>query len=627
MQRSSSLGWAVAVVLVCLLAGVGTAWGQWNNGAPGGGGETEPPVSVSAEWTPATAQTPAKLWITARMQPGWHIYSITQPPKGPMASKITVAPSTAYRLAGEFRAVPEPEKKPAPEYNGLIVESHHEKVVWEAPLELTSDISAKQLRIEGSVRVQPCNANGCMMPVTLPFIAAQGHAVGAPAKAQASTETANVPAAAPAAAPVSAPPSQGSQLEISSLPMALALGFLGGLILNLMPCVLPVIGLKLFSFIEQSGNSRGRAFALNVWYSLGLLAVFMVLASLATFLGLGWGRQFTSSGFNIVLTCVVFAMGLSFLGVWEVPIPGFAGRGAAGALAEREGASGAFAKGMLTTLLATPCSAPFLAPALTWSASQPPSIVYTVFLSMGLGMASPYLVIGAFPQLVGFLPKPGAWMDTFKQLMGFVLMGTVVFLMTFMYAPYVVPTVGLLFGIWLGCWWIGRTPYTADFGPKMRAWLSATAIVGVTVIVTFGWLAGIMENRYSANEPFSRAKVERLVASGNTVMVDFTADWCLTCKSLEALYLDTDAVHDMVRANRVVMLTADWTHGDPEVTEMLESLGSQQVPVIAVFPAGKMDSPIVLIGGYTQQSVLDALKRAGPSRQAAGSEENLARAG
>ena len=238
---------------------------------------------------------------------------------------------------------------------------------------------------------------------------------------------------------------------------AIFAGFLGGLIFNIMPCVLPVIGLKILSFVQQSGHNRRKAFMLNVWYSLGLLAVFFVLASLAV--GpqhLGWGELFGKAWFTITLTAVVFVMALSFMGVWEVPLPTFLGSGKAGELAAQEGAVGAFFKGVLTTFLATPCGAPIFAPVLVWAAAQPPWLTYAVFLSAGLGMASPYLLVGAFPELLRFLPKPGAWMETFKTFMGFVLMGTVVYLLYVLKAEHVVPTVGLLFGLSFLCWWIGR---------------------------------------------------------------------------------------------------------------------------------------------------------------------------
>ena len=234
-----------------------------------------------------------------------------------------------------------------------------------------------------------------------------------------------------------------------------------------------------------------RVFMLNVWYCLGLLSIFWLLATLASAASLGlsqeslgWGEQFNYDGFTIPLLCVVFAMGLSFLGVWEIPIPGLAGSGRAAELAQQEGMGGAFFKGVITTILATPCSGPGLATALTWSATKPPQLVYLVFTFMGLGMALPYLVIGAFPRLIRFIPKPGAWMDTFKQLMGFVLMGTVVYMFTLLQPERVIPTLALIFALWAGCWWVGRTERWPDFAAKLRAWAGAAAFVAL-----IGWLA------------------------------------------------------------------------------------------------------------------------------------------
>ncbi len=265
-------------------------------------------------------------------------------------------------------------------------------------------------------------------------------------------------------------------------------------------------------------------------------------------------------------------------------------------------------------------------------------------------MASPYLLIGAFPGLLGFLPKPGAWMDTFKQIMGFVLLGTVVFLLTFIPIALVIPTVGFLFGLWAACWWIGRTSPTAEAGEKAGAWLTAATLAGAVGVFTFGWLAGVMQGYFDraveqaiANQmvagqvedgaviatvkpmfkskrsrlpwqPFTRRVLEDAIASGATVLVDFTADWCLTCKTLEATVLSSREVRETVEASGIITLRADWTHAQPEVTKMLELLGSKQVPVLAIFPAGRPNSPIVLRGGYTPQVLLDSLKAAGPSK-------------
>ena len=251
------------------------------------------------------------------------------------------------------------------------------------------------MKIAGTIFYGACDANSCVPPQELAFTASLGKGV---VIAQQPVARMDQPLqAAKTALDLSALKISGdSKIRETPLGWIILLGFLGGLILNLMPCVLPVIGLKLLSFLEQSGHRWQRALALNLWYSLGLISVFLVLATLAVTLGLGWGQLFGYSGFDIALAAVVFAMGLSFLGVWEIPIPGFVGRGKTLELAEKEGAAGAFVKGVLTTLLATPCGAPLLASALTWAVVQPPVKTYAVFTAAGLGMASPYLVIGAF---------------------------------------------------------------------------------------------------------------------------------------------------------------------------------------------------------------------------------------
>ncbi len=613
------------------IAGPGFGFGKTGTGV----------VVANAQFTTPAPDKPARLFVTARIQRGWHIYSITQKPGGPIKTQITLEKSDAFRITGDFKAHPAPTVTTQPEaFGDLPVELHEGTVVWYAPMEFSSGVDPTTLKIAGKVKAQPCDATSCLPPQDFPFTATVGPGVEIPAAAAATT------------APASAFNAQELKKNVAkqeagtSLWLQLAAGFLGGIILNLMPCVLPVIGLKILSFVEQSGHDRKTALLLNVWYSLGLLAVFWLLAGLAIGLNLGWGMLFQKPGFNVFIAALVFAMALAFLGVWEFPVPGFVGRGRAVELAEKEGAVGALFKGAITTVLATPCTGPFMGGALAWALAQPAHVVFAVFTSVGLGMASPYLLIGAFPKLVRFLPKPGAWMDTFKQVMGFVLLGTVVFVFTFMEASYVVPTVGLLFALWLTCWWIGRTPLTAELPAKARAWLEAAAIVGIAWLLLFpgldrivpgsiGGLHRVMQDRLDQQvarasgqqrtakrsphelpwEPFtSREAFASLVNSGKTVLVDFTADWCATCKTLEALYLNTQEVRSLVERNGVVTLKADWTHEDPEVTAMLNLLGAQQVPVLAIFSAGKPNEPARFVNGYTKTQVLDALEKAGPSR-------------
>ena len=607
--------------------------------------EPENVCDVVARFTAPDGDRPAELFITATVKRGWHIQSITQQPGGPLPTRIKLTASSEYRTAGDFQPDYAPQAKREEVFDNLLVETHQGQVTWHAPITISPGVDLAGLQIRGAVNVQPCDANNCLPPTDYAFTAKLGPTpevalVPTSVSPAAGTPDNNPSSAAGQAAAATFDPAKlqiaaDQQFKQQSLLGVMLFGFLGGVILNLMPCVLPVIGLKILSFVEQSGHNRQQAFTLNLWYSLGLMSVFLLLALLAAIGGIGWGQLFTYDPFNIALASVVFAMALSFLGVWEIPIPGFVGRGKANQWAEKEGIAGAFSKGVLTTILATPCTAPFMGSALFWAVGQPAPKVFAVFLSIGLGMASPYLLIGAFPGLIRFLPRPGAWMETFKQIMGFVLLGTVVYILTFIDWPAVVPTIGLLFSLWAACWWIGRTPWTADLSTRVRAGLEGATFVALMGILLFPGMNKVLPGRYSFGglyeemsrrfagsqsenelpwQPFSRAAFEQVVAQRKTVLVDFTADWCMTCKGLEKYVLNTPEVRQAVVEGRVVPLVADWTHRDPEVTEMLDLLGGKQVPVLAIFPADRPNQPVVLRGGYTSQMLLDALRQAGPSK-------------
>ena len=388
--------------------------GLFDTGVSASGGFADPAkaLDVTASFSLAPQKSGSEnaarfgaIFVTADISPGWHIYSVTQPPGGPIATTITVAPSEAkgHEIGGPFKSDVEPEKKTVAAFGATVVETHHGKLTWRAPLKIAAGTDPSTLEIKGSLRAQPCTENSCLPPKNYPFAARfspGGSAVFSPDEIKAA-------AGSTIFSPGELKIAANEKLAATSIVVILLMSFAGGLILNIMPCVLPVVGLKLLSFVEQSGQSRVRAFMLNLWYSLGLMSVFMVLATLAVAVGLGWGMLFQYSGFTITLTAVVFVMALSFFDVWEIPIPGFAGRGKANEWSQREGAGGAFAKGILTTFLATPCSAPLLAPALAWTTFRSPLEVYMVFFFIGLGMAFPYLLIGAFPKLIRFLPKPG----------------------------------------------------------------------------------------------------------------------------------------------------------------------------------------------------------------------------
>jgi suppressor for copper-sensitivity B len=340
--------------------------------------------------------------------------------------------------------------------------------------------------------------------------------------------------------------------------MIFLLAFIGGLLLNLMPCVLPVLALKATSLHDDYR-----------WYVAGMMSVFGVLATLSVALGLAWGEQFNYQWFSIALTGLVFAMGLSFLGVWELPQPGI-----------RQGEVGSFGRGVLTTLLATPCSGPFLGPVFGATLGQHPATVYTIFACVGAGMSAPYL---AMPLTRRLLPKPGAWMVTLRQVAGFALIGTSIWLLRSVSDRWLFPTLIALLGVGVGCW-----------SRRKSGWVVAAAVA---------WAAF-----YTAPsdilpwQPYSAVRMTEARAEGRPVMVEFTAKWCLTCQLNEAI-LNTAAIKRAVERDNVACLRAEM---NDETAALLRSLGYNSVPVLAIYG----NKTIVLPDLISKQQVLDALEQA-----------------
>lgn len=585
----------------------------------------------------------ARLVLSIAPGPGAHVYALADRETNGLGKPTLIALDKTPHWTFDR---PRPDRPPVEETTEVGAQSvYNAPVTWIVDFHVPPDATGSY-PVEGILGYQVCTAKSCEFPqavrfkgevmVTpdrsiqandvrpLSFLSASYREVSAAATASSdAVRSAEVSSALPAA-PAAFTSTFLRQLHPrikgtvpTNLATVILFGLLGGLILNLMPCVLPVIGLKILGFVEQGGQSRARTLVLNLWYSLGLLLVFMVLAAVAVNLHLKWGQQFQSSAFVIVMCGVVFVMALSFLGVWEIPIPGFVGSGKSAKLAAKEGAAGAFAKGVLTTVLATPCSGPYLGAVFSYALTQSPLVTYIVFASIGLGMASPYLLIGAFPGLIRFLPKPGMWMETFKQLMGFILLATVVYLFSLLDKDLFVPVLALMIGLWAACWWIGRTPLTADLGRKLKAWG-----IGAAVATAVGWFSLTMlvphpEVPHTAEldwQPYSEARLDQLLGEGKTVMVDFTANWCLTCRLNSLHALNTESVKQFVQKNGVVSLLADKSHSSPEIDQMLDALRSNTIPVLAIFPADHPHEPIVLRDLVSQSGVVEALQEAGPSR-------------
>ncbi len=404
----------------------------------------------------------------------------------------------------------------------------------------------------------------------------------------------------------------------SSLGYNLLLAFIGGIIMNVMPCVLPVIAIKVLSFVQQAGESRSRIFALNGVYSLGVIAVFIGLATLAAFLKIGMGELFQSDQFNVVMASVVFVMGLSLLGVFEFQMPGVLG--SAGGT-HREGLLGAFLTGMLATLLATPCIGPFVGPVLAWTINQETSVIYLIWTVMGVGMASPYLLLGAFPSLIGWVPRPGIWMLQFKQFCGFVLMATVLFVLTSISPDMLLPTLVMMLGMALGLWMTGSmydhsTPTNQKWKVRIAALIVSVPLVGYGAVQHFGLnqIVVVLQKVFGSEElpwvkaKFSEARMIALRKAGTPMLVDFTADWCTTCKGNELWALNTKKTAAFVKEHNVVCLKADFTDDSPEIKSLLARFGASGVPLTVIFPPGYDNKGTKLDGVFSQSALLNKME-------------------
>lgn len=371
---------------------------------------------------------------------------------------------------------------------------------------------------------------------------------------------------------------------------ALALAFFGGLILNLMPCVLPVLSFKALG-LAQGGESRAHAKKHALWYTLGVLASFAaiggaVLALRSAGQALGWGFQLQQPSVVAVLTLLLFAIGLSLSGLWQFGA-GLAGTGQS--LTEKSGAAGDFFTGVLAVVVASPCTAPFMGSALGYAFTAPVVPALLVFLALGLGLALPFLLIGFVPALATRLPKPGAWMDTLKQWLAYPMYLTAVWLAWVFGKQRGMDALALLLiaavVLALSLWWIERQRYVAGIGKKLLGWV-LLAIAATTLVVALR-VPGAASTAAATqgSEAYSAARLAALRAEGKPVFVDMTADWCITCKVNEKAVLHTDAFKQLLADTGTVYLVGDWTNQDAEISAFLDQYKAPGVPLYVVFPA------------------------------------------
>ncbi|PYI61413.1 MAG: hypothetical protein DMC59_00570 [Verrucomicrobia bacterium] len=403
----------------------------------------------------------------------------------------------------------------------------------------------------------------------------------------------------------------------------LLFGFIGGIVLNLMPCVLPVISLKIFGFIQQAGQSRQKILRSGIAFTIGIFAWFVALALLLIALkGAGrdvtWGGfQFTNAYFVLVLSVIVLVFALNLFGVFEISLSQSMTRSLL-STTERKDLLGSFFQGVFATVLATPCTAPFLGTALGFAFTQSPVIILAMFIAIAAGMSAPYLLLSAQPAWLRFLPRPGPWMLHVKQFMGFLLLATLLFLLYVLGAQR-----GLEGAIWASCFLLVISVVCWMKGAFVVPTASAakrSVVLVLALLLVLGSGVYFIGNKFhsatiaSADSrlrgdwhAFTPERLQTELEQGRFVFVDFTAAWCLTCKFNEASVLESAEVREAFQRHGIVKLKADWTNGDPVITKLLQHFGRPGVPLYVLYP-GRNEEPIVFPELLTKSMLLEKLE-------------------
>jgi thiol:disulfide interchange protein DsbD len=577
-----------------------------------------PPPEMQMQYSAGGLKDGGTLTVTITIPEKWHVN----------ANEVTdefLKPSSIEAKAEGIEFAEPVWPKPIKEYNEALeleILTFRETFSVELPVKSASgnyDSSGTTV----TFHYQACDNSICLAPasktISLSEIAAGTKSSNVNSGAK-KNDSENEVAAASAANDASASASAG----IIAL---LFFAFLGGIILNLMPCVLPVLSLKLFSLIKQAGESRGRLLALGGATTAGILCSFWALAAVVAAVkagggSAGWGMQFQSAGFIAFMVVILTAFAMSFFGVFEVWLPW----GATTKMDEaghKAGFAGAFFTGALLVLLSTPCSAPFLGTAMGFAFAQTTPVLFLFFTAAGLGLALPYMLVSAFPKILKVFPKPGPWMVKLQKVMGILLLVTVAWLL------WIVNEQAGLTGVWLMVAMVtGSSGFSTAIGkyapPGTSFKREVFAICGSAAILVAAWIVSIgPQYEQAASEKFNARMQEQMTADGwyryspalieefakanRTVFIDATADWCLTCKTNEAAVLNRDEFRRAMDSLNVALVKADWTRETPEVNALLKSMHKSGVPAYAIYPAGDASKQIVLPELLTTAAIVEKI--------------------
>lgn len=580
-----------------------------------------PPPEMQMQYSAGALKDGGKLTVWVTIPDKWHVNA------NEVTDEFLKPSSIDVKAEGiEFGDVIWPE--PIKEYNEALeleILTFRGEFKIEIPVKAVAD-KYDSLGTEATFHYQACDNSICLAPASK-TISLSENAAGAKSSnvnSSAKKNDSENEVGGNASENLASVASENSAASAGIIAL-LFFAFLGGIILNLMPCVLPVLSLKLFSLIKQAGESRGRLLALGGATTAGILCSFWILAAVVAAVkagggSAGWGMQFQSAGFIAFMVVILTAFAMSFFGVFEVWLPW----GATTKMDEaghKAGFAGAFFTGALLVLLSTPCSAPFLGTAMGFAFAQTTPVLFLFFTAAGIGLALPYMLVSAFPKILKVFPKPGPWMVKLQKVMGVLLLASVAWLLWIVNEQAGTAGVGMFAIVVIAS--IACSVLLGKFAPPGVAFGREVAGFGLSIAVLVSiWFAAIApEYERAASEKFNARMQEQMTADGwyryspalieefakanRTVFIDATADWCLTCKTNEAAVLNRDEFRRAMDSLGVALVKADWTRETPEVNALLRSMGKSGVPAYAIFPAGDANKKIVLPELLTTAAIVE----------------------
>ena len=575
-----------------------------------------PPPEMHMEYSEGALKDGGKITVTITIPDKWHVNA------NEVTDEFLKPSSIAAKAEGiEFGEPVWP--KPIKEYNEALeleILTFRETFNVEIPVTGVQAENYDSAGTEVTFHYQACDNSICLAPASK-TIRLDNAGLRSTIESGATEKSENI------GADNAMLDENGASENFAGIAVLLFFAFLGGIILNLMPCVLPVLSLKLFSLIKQAGESRGRLLTLGGATTAGILSSFWILAAVVAAVkagggSAGWGMQFQSAGFIAFMVIILTAFAMSFFGVFEIWLPWNATT-KMDAAGKKQGIAGAFFTGALLVLLSTPCSAPFLGTAMGFAFTASIPVLFLFFTAAALGLSLPYLLVSAFPGILKVFPKPGPWMVTLQKVMGILLLASVAWLLWIVKEQSGMTGVGIFAVITILC--IACSFVVGKFAPPGTPFKRELACLGGSIAsLSLLWLFALAPHyENAATEHFNARLQEKMTDDGwfryspeliedfarskRTVFIDVTADWCLTCKANETAVLKSDEFVKAMESLNVALVKADWTRETPEVNALLYSLNKSGVPAYAIFPEGDVSKKIVLPELLTTAAIVEKI--------------------